>query len=119
MAVTFEILDFISGLTGYVFDKAVLKNIALQRGVSGVTVYSQLDERTKDLLRADCLYAAYCSPNTTASRSHSHGSFSQSFGHQTITDRDSLYKMFMAIYKKYNDPLYNTILGQDATLQWL
>lgn len=115
----FDIIDFISGLTGFVFDKAVLNNIALQRGVRNLTVYSQLDRRTIDLLRADCLYAAYCSPNTMASHTHSHGSFSQSFGHQTITDKESLYEMFMSIYKKYDDPMLETIAGEKSTLQWL
>lgn len=116
---SFDILDFISGLTGFVFDKAVLNNIALQRGVANVTVYAQLDKRTIELLRADCLYAAYCSPNTMASHTHSHGSFSHSFGHQAITDKDTLYQMFMAIYRKYDDPMLETIAGQDSTLQWL
>lgn len=116
---SFNILDFISGLTGFVFNKAVLQNIALRRGVSGVTVYSQLDEKTKELLRADCLYTAYCSPNTMASSTHAHGSFSKSYGHQKIDDKDSLYKMFMAIYKKYNDPMAEMLEDDDSTLQWL
>lgn len=115
----FDIIDFISGLTGFVFDKAVLNSIALQRGVKGYTLYSQLDKRTIDLLRADCLYAAYCSPNTMASHTHSHGSFSQSIGHQTIQDKKSLYEMFMSIYRKYDDPMLETISADDSNLQWL
>ena len=116
---SFDIIDFISGLTGFVFDKAVLENIALQRGVRNCVSYSLLDQRTKDLMRADCLYAAYCSPNVMASYSHSHGSFSKSIGHQTIQDKDRLYNMFMSIYKKYDDPMAELVSGQDATLQWL
>ena len=116
---SFDIIDFISGLTGFVFDKAVLNNIALQRGVRGYTLYSQLDKRTIDLLRADCLYAAYCSPNTMASHTHSHGSFSQSIGHQTIQDKKSLYEMFMSIYRKYDDPMLEIISADDSNLQWL
>lgn len=116
---SFNILDFISGLTGFVFNKAVLENIALKRGVHNVTLYEQLDERTKELLRADCLYTAYCSPNTMASSTHSHGSYTKGFGHQTITDKESLYKMFMAIYRKYDDPMAEMLEEDDSTLQWL
>ena len=63
MGERFDIIEFLSGLTNYVFDKAVLKRIALDRGVLSVTSYSELDDKTKDLLRADLLLAAYLSPN--------------------------------------------------------
>lgn len=117
MAYTFNILDFISGLTGFVFDKAVIENIALSRGVIDYTEYAQLDQRTKDLLRADLLYTAYCSPNTMASETHAHGSFSKTTGSQTITDKESLYEIFMGIYKKYDDPMAETAAGSNVT--WL
>lgn len=113
----FDILDYISGLTGFVFDKAVLHDIALSRGVENVTLPQQLDLRTRELLRADLLYTAYCSPDTMASVSHSHGSYTKSFGHQTITDKDALYKMFMAIYRKWDDPMADAV--EAPTVQWL
>lgn len=113
----FDIIEYISGLTGFVFDKAVLKDIALSRGVENVTLPQQIDLRTRELLRADLLYTAYCSPNTMASVSHSHGSYTKSYGHQTVTDKDALYKMFMAIYRKYDDPIADSIEG--GTVQWL
>lgn len=115
----FDILDFISGLTGFFFDKAVLNNIALKRGVKEVTEYAQLDERIIELMRADCLYVAYCSPNTMASHTHSHGSFSKSIGHQTIQDKESLYNIILGIYRKYDDPMAEVLEGKDDTLQWL
>lgn len=113
----FDIIEYISGLTGFVFDKAVLRNIAMSRGVEDVTLPSQLDQRTRDLLRADLLYTAYCSPNTMASISHSHGSYTKSYGSQTTTDKTALYNMFMSIYRKYDDPMAETAGG--GTLQWL
>ena len=78
----FDILEYLSGLTSFVFDKAVLKRIALDRDVLNVTSYSELDDKTKDLLRADLLLAAYLSPNVWASYTHSHGSYSQTTGSQ-------------------------------------
>lgn len=113
----FNILDYISGLTGFVFDKAVLQNIAFSRGVANVTFPDQIDEKTRELMRADLLYTAYCSPNTMASISHQHGSYSNSIGHQTINDKESLYKMFMSIYRRYGDPMVDSI--ESPTLQWL
>ena len=40
-AIEFDILQYMSGLTGFTFDKAVLVRIALERGVSAVTEYAQ------------------------------------------------------------------------------
>lgn len=113
----FDIIEYISGLTGFVFDKAVLQNIALSRGVQNVTLPQQLDTRMRELLRADLLYTAYCSPNTMASVSHSHGSYTKAYGSQTITDKDALYNMFMSIYRKYDDPMADAV--ELSTVQWL
>ena len=38
----FDIIDYLSGLTNFVFDKAVLNRVALDCGVSEVTEYGQL-----------------------------------------------------------------------------
>lgn len=113
----FDIIGYISGLTGYVFDRTVIENIALSRGVLGVTYASQIDTKTRELLRADLLYTAYCSPNTMASVSHSHGSYTKSYGHQVITDRAELYRMFMSIYRRYGDPMADAV--ESPSLQWL
>ena len=64
MASEFDIIKYLSGIFGgFVFDKAVLERIALDRGVLEVTDYSELDTKTKELLRADLAYAAYYSPS--------------------------------------------------------
>lgn len=115
----FDIIEYVSGLTNFVFDKAVLKRIVLERGVEEVDDYNFLDTQQKELLLADLLYTAYLSPNTVASSTQSHGAFTRTIGSQTISkaDRDMLYNRFYSIYKKYNDEkLYEL---DDATLQWL
>lgn len=121
MADRFDILDYLSGLTGFVFDKAVLKRIALDRGVYDVDQYESLSQDIKDLLRADLLYTAYISPNVWASSSNSHGSFTRSVGSQTIytEDKERIYNQFIAIYKKYNDEKLSEVEALDGTLQWL
>ena len=116
----FDILEYLSGLTSFVFDKAVLKRIALDRGVLSVTSYSELDDKTKDLLRADLLLAAYLSPNVWASYTHSHGSYSQTTGSQTIyiEEKERIYNMFRKIYSKYDDAKLEEI-GEEYTMDFL
>lgn len=117
----FNIIEYLSGLTGFVFDKAVLKRIALERDVDEVTDYEELDAKTRDLLRADLLYAAYCSPNIWASSTQSHGSYTKTIGSQTlyVKDKERLYNMFYHIYSKYNDDKLDEIKNNETTLQWL
>lgn len=121
MAIKFDILDFLSGLTGYVFDKSVLTRIAWEREVTDVTSYDELDAKTVDLLRADLLYTAYLSPNTIAAHTNSHGSFSQTFGSQVISnaEKDRIYQTFMAIYEKYNDEKFDEVAISEGNLEWL
>lgn len=116
-----NIIEYLSGLTAYVFDKSVLKSIALDRGVLDVDDCSVLDKQTKDLLKADLYYAAYMSPNVWASSTHSHGSFSQTIGSQTIyaEEKERLYNMFMKIYTQYNDEKLSEVSASDSNLQWL
>ena len=116
----FDILEYLSGLTSFVFDKAVLKRIALDRGVMSITSYSELDDKTKDLLRADLLLAAYLSPNVWASYTHSHGSYSQTTGSQTIyiEEKERIYNMLRNIYSKYDDAKLEEI-GEEYTMDFL
>lgn len=121
MTDNFNIIEYLSGLTGFTFDKAVLQRIAFDRCVADIYSYELLDEKTKDLLRADLLYTAYLSPNVWASASHSHGSFSKTIGSQTLytEDRERIYNVFMGIYRKYNDEKLSEVDGDDASLQWI
>lgn len=117
----FDIIEYLSGLTGYVFDKAVLKRIALDRNVHEVKDYSELDKATRDLLFADLLYVAYISPNVWASSTQTHGSYTKSIGSQTTytEDKERLYNQIVSIYKKYNDEKLEEIENSDSNLQWL
>lgn len=116
----FDIIEYLSGLTGYVFDKAVLKRIALDRDIENITDKSELDKRTKDLLRADLLYTAYFSPNVWASSTKQHGSYTHSIGSQTIyeAEKERIYNIFMGIYRKYDDEKLAE-LSDSGNLQWL
>lgn len=122
MADKFDIIEYISGLAGnYVLDGAVLRNIALHRGVLYVTEYEALDKRIKDLLRADVLYSVYLSPNVWASDTKSHGSYTRTVGSQTIytEDKENLYNIAYGIYKKYDDEMLEELESAQNGLQWL
>lgn len=115
----FDIIEYLSGLTGFVFDKAVLKRIAYDRGVFYVSTYEELSAEQKELLYADLLYVAYMSPSIWASSTQAHGSFSQTIGSQTIyaEDKEKLYNAFINIYKKYDDVKLEGI-EEYGNLQW-
>lgn len=118
---TFNIIEYLSGLTMFTFDKAVLQRIALERGVDEVTSFDELESKDRDLLRADLLYTAYLSPNVWASSTHSHGSYTKTVGSQTIyaEEKERLYNTFVGIYRKYEDEKLQEIQENEATLQWL
>lgn len=122
MAIEFDIIKYLSGLLGgFVFDRATLEAIAWEREVTDVTSFDELDDKTKDLLKADLARAAYYSPNVWASSSQSHGSYTKSIGSQTLYEgnRERLYNIFSTIYKKYEDKALEEITDTDNTVQWV
>lgn len=122
MAIEFDIIKYLSGLLGgFVFDRATLEGIAWEREVTDVTSFDELDTQTKELLKADLAYAAYFSPNTWASSTQSHGSYTKTIGSQTVYEatRERLYNLFMDIYTKYDDERLESVKDQSGSLQWL
>lgn len=120
-AVAFDIIAYMSGLTGYLVDKDALQRIAIDRGVSYVTMYSELTAETKDLLRADILYVVYTSPTTTASSSKSHDSYTNANGAQTISsaDKDRIFAIIKSIYSKYGDEKLELLDDSETGLSWI
>ena len=102
-AIEFDILQYMSGLTGFTFDKAVLTRIALERGVDQVTAYAQLTKRQRDLITADLLLTAYLSPTIWASFDQAHGSFKKGVGSQTMYNKEEIYNYLYNIYSQYED----------------
>lgn len=122
MAIEFDIIKYLSGLLGgFVFDRATLEVIAFERKVTNVASFEELDAKTKDLLKADLAYAAYCSPNIWASSTQSHGSYTKTIGSQSVYEsgRERLYNIFSTIYKKYNDDKLAEVNDLAGSLQWL
>ena len=122
MAETFDILEYISGLAGnYVLDSAMVKTIALHRGVIDATSFFEIDEKTRNLLRADVLYGIYLSPNVWASDTKSHGAYTRTVGSQTIysEDKERLYNIAYGIYKKYDDAMLEEIESSNGGVEWM
>lgn len=115
----FNIIDYLSGLTGFLFTKDVLKRIAYERNVSNVTDISQIDAKTKDLLLADLLLVVYLSPNSSASLTKQHGAFTHTIGSQTINSKEDIYDVIYGIYKKYGDEKISSLPSSSGYLTWL
>ena len=116
---SFDIIRYMSSLTGYVFDDAVLERIALERNVAEVGSFSDITEKDKDLLTADLLFVLYTSPSQSASFSKKHGQFSQSVGSQTITDKDGICRLMMKLYTKWDDPKVEELESIGGGLEWM
>lgn len=116
--ISFDILEYMSGLTGFVFDKAVLTRIALDRGVNEVTEYEELTQRDKDLLTADLLLTAYLSPTIWASFTQSHGSFKKGIGGQSMYNKEQILDWLRKIYGLYEDEKLD-LLDEGATVYFL
>lgn len=112
--IEFDILQYMSGLTGFTFDKAVLTRIALERGVAEVTEYGELTKRDRDLITADLLLTAYLSPTVWASFDQSHGSYKKGIGSQTMYNKEDIYNYLYNIYKLYEDEKLEELVDNSA-----
>ena len=112
--IEFDILQYMSGLTGFTFDKAVLTRIALDRGVSEVTEYDELSQQDKDLITADLLLTAYLSPTIWASFTQSHGSYKKGVGSQSMYNKEEILDWLRGIYEKYEDPMLEMVPDNSA-----
>lgn len=99
----FDIIEYLSGLTTYVFDKALLKRVAYECNVYWVTNYACLSQEDSDMCRIKLLEAAYFSPNSIAGSTQTHGAFTLTIGQQQITasEREAIAAELKRLYKKY------------------
>ncbi len=101
----FDILDYLSGITNFVFDKAALMHVALECGVADVTQYTDITEEQKDrckiMLYEKIVYGVY----QTASTTNQHGSYTLTVGAQTVTAEalQSIKAELKRLYGKYKE----------------
>lgn len=114
---SFDIIDYIVGLTDFSISRSMATNIARKRNVIDVVDYSELEERDKDLLLADVIYSIQLKPRKSASYSQSHGDYSVSMGSEEVGDISNLLAMADRLYAKWKEK--NDIVVEYGNLQWL
>lgn len=122
MAQTFNIIEYISGLTNFIFDKAVLNRIALDNEVADIKEYSELTEEKRDMCKASLLETVVFGAYQTASTTSEHGSYKLSVGAQTVTSKmlESIKSELRRIYKKYRlDEKIEALDETDGGLKWI
>lgn len=105
----FNIINYMRGLTGYVFREDVLRRIAVERGVENATSIEDIDRRSRNLMIADMLMVLFTSPSNSGSKTKSHGDFSISIGGQIITDKSDIYALMMRLYDNPDEELHEAI----------
>ena len=113
------IIDYLSGLTGFVFDKSVLNRIAEERGVALATSLSELTQGQRDLCLADELFTVYTGPKSTASNTNQHGSYTHVVGSQTANDNKYIYNAMVKIYTTYGETAKLALIPEvDGYVEW-
>lgn len=118
----FNIINYLAGMTGFVFDKDVLQRIALDCGVSEVTDYSELTQENKDHCKMALLRTILETPYSTASHTSKHGEWQEQIGSQSLTAafREEIKAQLKKLAEKYEDEeLIDELEGMDANLQWM
>lgn len=115
----FDIISYLEGLTAFVFDRAVLTRIAMERDVSDVVDYKELTKQQKDLLLADLLFVIYTSPNYTASFTNQHGAYTKTIGSQRYDTKAEIYNVMIGIYKRYDDEKLEDLLLNSGSTVWV
>ena len=119
---SFDIHDFLSGLTGYTFDISVLKRVALECGVAEVAEYSELTEEQKDRCKIGLLETLLLTPYQSASQTDRHGEWQTQTGAQTLSaaNIERVKSELKGLYKKYGEEeKLESLENADANLEWM
>lgn len=122
MALKFDILDYLSGMTNFVFDKSVLNRVAIDCGVAEIEHYTDLTEEMKDNCKMALLETIVYGPYQTASSTNQHGAYTLTVGAQTITSTalESIKTELRRLYKKYeNEEKIDVLSATDGEIKWI
>lgn len=104
------ILEYLQGKSNNTLNDSVLNVIAFDRGVEDISEdVSTLDTQTKDLMFADMLVQQY-SGAKSVSESKEHKGFAERT-QRVFGDSGEKLEIAKSIYKKYNDPMYETMVS--------
>lgn len=101
---SFDAIEYLSGLTSFVFDEATLKRVASENELHYIKKYDDLDEEIKDKCLISLLECVLDGPWSTASQKNRHGDFEVQIGQQTITAAtiENIKRRLRALYRKYD-----------------
>lgn len=122
MSIKFDIIDYLSGLTAYVFDVSVLRRVALDNGVAEVREYNELDAEQIDRCKMSLLETLVLAPSQSASQTNKHGEYQVQTGSQMLTDktREAIKAELRMLYRRYGeDERLQTLDSADATMEWI
>lgn len=118
----FDILEYLSGMTNFVFDISQLKRVAYDCGVIGITQYFELTDEMKDKCLIELLKLVVYGPITTASVSNKHGNYETTTGAQTISEDtlEAAKARLRTLLKKYNlDDDVDELDDSSGVLDWI
>ena len=122
MSIKFDIIDYLSGLTAYVFDVSVLRRVAMDNGVAEVREYNELDAEQIDRCKMSLLETLVLAPSQSASQTNKHGEYQTQTGSQRLTDktREAIKAELRMLYRRYGeDERLQALDSADATMEWI
>lgn len=122
MSIKFDIIDYLSGLTAYVFDVSVLRRVAMDNGVAEVREYNELDAEQIDRCKMSLLETLVLAPSQSASQTNKHGEYQTQTGSQMLTDktRETIKAELRMLYRRYGeDERLQQLDSADATMEWI
>lgn len=122
MSIKFDIIDYLSGLTAYVFDVSVLRRVAMDNGVAEVREYNELDAEQIDRCKMSLLETLVLAPSQSASQTNKHGEYQMQTGSQMLTDktREAIKAELRMLYRRYGeDERLQALDSADATMEWI
>ena len=122
MSIKFDIIDYLSGLTAYIFDVSVLRRVAMDNGVAEVREYNELDAEQIDRCKMSLLETLVLAPSQSASQTNKHGEYQMQTGSQMLTDktREAIKAELRMLYRRYGeDERLQQLDSADTTMEWI
>ena len=119
---SFNIINYLAGLTGYVFDIDVLNRVALECGVIDIVDFSEMTNEKRDRCKMALLETLLITPYSSASQTDKHGDWQTQTGSQSLTSAviENVKNELVRLYKVYNENDKLKDLEQSrANLQWI
>lgn len=113
-----KITEYVGSLVTYPIPLPTVERIIKERKIDGIEDWADVDNRTRNLVIADLLFAMFTAPSNTGSKSRSHGDFTVTIGGIIITDKNDIYSLMMSLYQDPDKELWEA-LANIGGCQWM